>query len=160
MNNFLIVVLGPTGVGKSDLSVEIAYHFNADIISADSRQLYAEMKIGTAVPSEIQLKRVRHHFIRFLSVKDYFSASLFERAVLELLPSLFKENNIVVMTGGSGLYIDAVCRGIDDIPDIDFYAGKIQRNSGKGLKSRGGANKDQIIMPESTSGIVRGSSGH
>jgi tRNA dimethylallyltransferase len=122
MNNFLIVVLGPTGVGKSDLSVEIACHFNADIISADSRQFYAEMKIGTAVPSEIQLKRVRHHFIRFLSVKDYFSASLFERAVLELLPSLFKENNIAVMTGGSGLYIDAVCSGIDDIPDIDLYA--------------------------------------
>ncbi len=122
MNKFLIVVLGPTGVGKSDLSVDIAYHFNADIISADSRQFYAEMKIGTAVPSEIQLKRVRHHFIRFLSVKDYFSASLFERAVLELLPSLFKENSIAVMTGGSGLYIDAVCSGIDDIPDIDFYA--------------------------------------
>jgi tRNA dimethylallyltransferase len=119
MKNFLIVILGPTGVGKSDLSVEIASHFNSEIISADSRQFYREMKIGTAVPSEAQMRRVRHHFIRFLSVTEYFSSSLFERAVLELLPSLFKENNIAVMTGGSGMYIDAVCNGIDDIPDIN-----------------------------------------
>ena len=119
MKNFLIVILGPTGVGKSDLSVEIASHFNSEIISADSRQFYREMKIGTAVPSEAQMRRVRHHFIRFLSVTEYFSSSLFEREVLELLPSLFKENNIAVMTGGSGMYIDAVCNGIDDIPDIN-----------------------------------------
>jgi tRNA dimethylallyltransferase len=119
MNNFLIVILGPTGVGKSDLSVEIASHFNTEIISADSRQFYLEMTIGTAVPAENQLNRVKHHFIKFLSVKDYFSSSLFERAVLELLPSLFTKNRIVVITGGSGMYIDAVCKGIDDIPDID-----------------------------------------
>ena len=119
MNNFLIVILGPTGVGKSDLSVEIASHFNTEIISADSRQFYWEMTIGTAVPAENQLNRVKHHFIKFLSVKDYFSSSLFERAVLELLPSLFTKNRIVVITGGSGMYIDAVCKGIDDIPDID-----------------------------------------
>jgi tRNA dimethylallyltransferase len=119
MKNFLIVILGPTGVGKSEISIEIASHFNTEIISADSRQFYTEMKIGTAVPSEDQLKKIRHHFIRFLSVKDYFSASLFERAVMELLTSLLKENNIAVMTGGSGMYIDAVCNGIDDIPDID-----------------------------------------
>jgi tRNA dimethylallyltransferase len=119
MNNFLIVILGPTCVGKSDLSVEIASHFNTEIISADSRQFYREMTIGTAVPAENQLNRVKHHFIKFLSVKDYFSSSLFERAVLELLPSLFTKNRIVVITGGSGMYIDAVCKGIDDIPDID-----------------------------------------
>jgi tRNA dimethylallyltransferase len=119
MKKFLIVVLGPTGVGKSDLSLEIAIHFNSEIISADSRQFYREMKIGTAVPSEFQMKRIRHHLIGFLSVKEYYSASLFERAVLELLPSLFKKNNIAIMTGGSGMYIDAVCKGIDDIPDID-----------------------------------------
>jgi tRNA dimethylallyltransferase len=119
MKNFLIIILGPTGVGKSDISLEIASHFNAEIISADSRQFYNEMKIGTAAPSEDQLKRIRHHFVRFLSVRDYFSASLFERAVLELLPSLFKKTNVAVMTGGSGMYIDAVCKGIDDIPDID-----------------------------------------
>jgi len=119
MKNFLIVVLGPTGVGKSDLSLEIASHFKSEIISADSRQFYREMKVGTAVPSDFQLKRIRHHFVGFLSVKEYYSASLFERAVLELLPSLFKKNNIAIMTGGSGMYIDAVCKGIDDIPDID-----------------------------------------
>ena len=119
MKNFLIVILGPTGVGKSDFSIDIASHFKTEIISADSRQFYREMKIGTAVPSENQLNKVRHHFIRFLSVKDYFSASLFERAVLELLPSLFRKNKLVMMTGGSGMYIDAVCSGIDDIPDID-----------------------------------------
>lgn len=119
MKNFLIVILGPTGVGKSALSMDIASHFNTEIISADSRQFYREMKVGTAVPSEYQLNSIRHHFIRFLSVKDYFSASLFERAVLKLLPSLFRKNNIAIMTGGSGMYIDAVCNGIDDIPDID-----------------------------------------
>lgn len=122
MKNFLIVILGPTGIGKSDLSVDIACRFNVEIISADSRQFYREMKIGTAVPSDYQLNKVRHHFIRFLSVKEYFSASLFERAVLKLLPSLFAENNIALMTGGSGMYIDAVCNGMDDIPDIDPHA--------------------------------------
>ena len=90
MKNFLIVILGPTGVGKSDLSVEIANHFNSEIISADSRQFYREMTIGTAVPDENQLRTVKHHFIKFLSVNDYFSSSLFERAVLELLPLLFR----------------------------------------------------------------------
>lgn len=119
MKNFLIVILGPTGVGKSELSVEVASHFNTEIISADSRQFYREMTIGTAVPNENQLHAVKHHFIQFLSVKDYFSSSLFERAVLELLPSLFSKNRIVVMSGGSGMYIDAVCKSIDEIPDID-----------------------------------------
>jgi tRNA dimethylallyltransferase len=119
MKNFLIVLLGPTGVGKSELSVEIASHYNTEIISADSRQFYREMTIGTAVPDENLLRKVTHHFIKFLSVHDYFSSSLFERDVLELLPLLFRRNRIVVMTGGSGMYIDAVCNGIDDIPDID-----------------------------------------
>jgi tRNA dimethylallyltransferase len=121
MKNFLIVILGPTGVGKSDLSIEIASHFNSEIISADSRQFYREMTVGTAVPSDFQMNIVKHHFIRFLSVKEYYSASLFERAVIEILPSLFMKNNVAVMTGGSGMYIDAVCKGIDDIPDIDPF---------------------------------------
>ena len=118
-NKSLIVILGPTGVGKSDVAIELAEHFVTDIISADSRQFYREMKTGTAVPSDEQLARVRHHFIRFISVKEYFSASLFERAVISLLPSLFKPSDVVFMAGGSGLYIDAVCKGIDDIPDTD-----------------------------------------
>lgn len=119
MKNILIVILGPTGVGKTDLAIDIAAFFGSEIISADSRQFYREMKIGTAVPPDCHLKRINHHFIGFLSVKDYFSSSLYERAVIKLLPSLFHKNRIVIMTGGSGLYIDAVCKGIDDIPDID-----------------------------------------
>jgi tRNA dimethylallyltransferase len=119
MKNFLILILGPTGVGKSELSIEIASNFNTQIISADSRQFYREMTIGTAVPDEDQLKKVVHHFIRFISVTEYFSASLFERSVLKLLESLYMKGNLAVMTGGSGMYIDAVVNGIDDIPDID-----------------------------------------
>ena len=119
MKNFLIVLLGPTGVGKTDISIDIASHFNCEIISADSRQFFREMSIGTAVPSELQLETIKHHFIRFLSVKDYYSSSLFERDVLNLLPDQFSRNNIILMSGGSGMYIDAVCKGIDDIPDVD-----------------------------------------
>lgn len=119
MKNFLIVLLGPTGVGKTDVSIDIARYFNCEIISADSRQFFREMSIGTAVPSVEQLETIKHHFIRFLSIKDYYSSSLFERDVLGLLPELFSKNNIVLMSGGSGMYIDAVCEGIDDIPDVD-----------------------------------------
>jgi tRNA dimethylallyltransferase len=119
MKNFLIVLLGPTGVGKSDISIEIASHFKCEIISADSRQFFMEMRIGTAVPDELQLETIKHHFIRFLSIKDYYSSSLFERDVLELLPRLFSKNNVTLMSGGSGMYIDAVCNGIDEIPDVD-----------------------------------------
>jgi len=119
MENFLIVLLGPTGVGKTDISIELADRFNCEIISADSRQFFKEMRIGTAVPPDYILKKVKHHFVRFLSVNDYYSSSRFERDVLELLPDLFRRNNIVLMSGGSGMYIDAVCDGIDDIPDID-----------------------------------------
>ena len=119
MSNFLIVLPGPTGVGKSEIAVEIASHFGIQIISADSRQFYREMTIGTAVPEPELLERIKHHFIQFISVREYYSSSLYERAVLGLLPSLFGSNRAAVLTGGSGLYIDAVCRGIDDIPDID-----------------------------------------
>jgi tRNA dimethylallyltransferase len=119
MKNILIVLLGPTGVGKTDISIDLAKHFNSEIISADSRQFFREMKIGTAVPSDKQLKEIKHHFIRFLSVKDYYSSNLFEKNVLSLLPDLFNKNRIMLMCGGSGMYINAVCEGTDDIPDID-----------------------------------------
>jgi tRNA dimethylallyltransferase len=119
MKNTMIVLLGPTGVGKTIFSVDLAEELGCEIISADSRQFFREMNIGTAVPDEEQLKRVKHHFVQFLDPGEYYSSSLFERDVLALLPDLFCRKNIVIMTGGSGMYIDAVCSGIDDIPDVD-----------------------------------------
>jgi len=132
MKNSLIVLPGPTGAGKSEYAIELASRLGCSIISCDSRQFYREMKIGTAAPDEQQLSRARHHFVSFLSVTDYYSISLFERNVLALLPSLFAENPVAVMTGGSMLYMDAVCRGMDDIPDTDpevrrKYAGIYER---------------------------------
>jgi tRNA dimethylallyltransferase len=119
MNKNLIVLLGPTGVGKTAVSIDLATHYRCDIISADSRQIFREMSIGTAVPDDQQLNRVRHHFIKSISVTDYYSSSIFEREVLSLLEKLFKDGHTVIMAGGSGMYIDAVCNGIDDIPDVD-----------------------------------------
>ena len=111
-------MLGPTGVGKTDLSIDIARHFGTHIISSDSRQIYKEMRIGTAVPSAEQLAAVPHHFIQTKSLQDYYNSWQFEVEALEQIRSLFESRDVVVMTGGSMLYIDAVCKGIDDIPTI------------------------------------------
>ncbi|MBN1388689.1 MAG: tRNA (adenosine(37)-N6)-dimethylallyltransferase MiaA [Bacteroidales bacterium] len=119
MNNTLVILLGPTGIGKSDLGIDIALHFNTEIISCDSRQFYREMSIGTAVPTEEQLGKVKHHFIRNISIADYYSASRFEQDFISLASKLFTRYNILVMVGGSGLYIDAACGKIDQIPDVD-----------------------------------------
>jgi len=119
MDKYLIAILGPTGVGKTDIALDLAIRYNCDIISADSRQIYREMHIGTAVPDKKQLNTVRHHFVRSRSVKDYYSSSMFERDVMKLLPSLFSVNNIALISGGSGMYLNAVCQGTDDIPDVD-----------------------------------------
>ncbi len=113
----LIIIAGATAVGKTAVSIEIAKMLNCDIISCDSRQMYKEMSIGTAVPSPEELSAVRHHFIQQISVHDYYNVSRYETEVLELLEHLFKMQKRVVMTGGSGLYIDAVCKGIDPMPD-------------------------------------------
>ena len=118
-NKKLIIILGPTGVGKTELSLQMAESMNTEIISCDSRQVYREMKIGTAAPSEEDLKRVKHHFIGHLSIHDYYSCGRFEIDALNKCQELFQKHDVVIMTGGSMLYIDAVCKGIDDIPDID-----------------------------------------
>lgn len=104
-------------MGKTDVAIQLALHFKTEIISADSRQFYREMSVGTAKPDTQQLGKVKHHFIGQLSIHDYYNVSKFENEVLELLKELFEKHNVVFLVGGSGLYIDAVCNGIDDFPD-------------------------------------------
>ena len=118
-NKTLIVILGPTAIGKTALSIKLARHFNTEIISSDSRLLFKEMKIGTAVPSTEELNSVKHHFIGNLSISDYYNVSKFENDALQKLDDIFLKKNLAIMVGGSGLYIDAVCKGIDDLPDPD-----------------------------------------
>ena len=119
MNNYLITIVGPTAIGKTSLSIEIANYFNTEIISSDSRQFYREMTIGTAVPSEDELNQVPHHFIQNLSIHDPYSVGQFEKDAITKLNKLFKKHNVVVMVGGSGLYVDAVLKGLDKFPDVD-----------------------------------------
>ena len=119
--NSLIVITGPTGVGKTELCLNIAEHYGIDIINADSRQIYAEIPIGTAAPTAEQMQRVRHYFVGTHHIGDYYSASMYEQEVLDLIAEKEQEagnNPIAVLTGGSMMYIDAVCNGIDDIPTI------------------------------------------
>jgi tRNA dimethylallyltransferase len=119
LTNFLITIIGPTAIGKTALSIELATHFNCDIISCDSRQMYKEMKIGTAVPSENELKAAQHYFIQHKSIFDKYNVGDFEREAIIKLNELFQKNHIQIMVGGSGLYVDAVLKGFDDFPDID-----------------------------------------
>ena len=115
----LIVITGPTAVGKTALCLDIAQHFGIPIINADSRQIYKELKIGTASPTPEQLAKVKHYFVGALSLNDYYSASLFEQQTLEILQYEFRKHDYALMAGGSMMYIDAVCDGIDDIPTVD-----------------------------------------
>ena len=119
MSHTLIVLIGPTGVGKTELSLSIAEHFHTSILSSDSRQLYADLKIGTAAPTPEQLARVPHHFVGTLKLTDYYSAAQYEADVMKKLEELFSLNEVVVLTGGSMMYVAAICKGIDDIPTVD-----------------------------------------
>ena len=119
MKNLLISVLGPTASGKTDLGIRIAKHFNSEIISADSRQFFKEMPIGTAQPNAEELKNIKHHFIAQLSVHDEMNVGKFEVDAIDCLNNLFKKNPIQVLVGGSGLYVDAVLRGFDNVPPKD-----------------------------------------
>ncbi|NAS30883.1 tRNA (adenosine(37)-N6)-dimethylallyltransferase MiaA [Flavobacteriaceae bacterium R38] len=119
MNNYLISIVGPTAIGKTALAIEIAKFFKTEILSADSRQFYKEMKIGTAVPSDEELQQVKHHFIQHKSIFDAYTVGDFEKDAIAKTTELFKNNNILVLVGGSGLYVNAVINGLDDFPEIN-----------------------------------------
>lgn len=127
--NKLIVVVGPTAIGKTAKAIELAKHFGCEIISADSRQFYQEMTIGTAVPSAEELSAVKHHFVQHISINDSYSVGQFERDALSCLDNLFQKNQTQIMVGGSGLYIDAVTQGLDNFPKVDEnIKNQVQRN--------------------------------
>lgn len=134
MSNRLIVITGPTGSGKSALAMRMAEQYGCDIISADSRQMFREIPIGTAAPTADDLARVTHHFIGNLSLGDYYSAAQYEEEVMRLLPSLWRKSPVQIMCGGSMMYIDAVTRGIDQLPtisdDIRRHAWEIYEKGG------------------------------
>jgi tRNA dimethylallyltransferase len=115
---YLLVVGGPTASGKTETAIKLAQAFQTEIISADSRQIYQEMTIGTAVPSEAELMKIKHHFIHHISVRQNYDVATYEKEVMLVLEKLFANKDVVVLTGGTGLYIDAVCQGLDKIPEI------------------------------------------
>ena len=137
MEKTLIVITGPTAVGKTALCLDVAKHFHIPVINADSRQIFRELKIGTAPPTEAQMQQVHHDFVGILGLDDYYSASLFEQQVLELLDRQFLTSDYALMAGGSMMYIDAVCNGIDDIPTIDDQTRTMmkQRLADEGLEA-------------------------
>ena len=119
--NTLIVIVGPTGVGKTALCIDVAKQLDTVIINADSRQMFKEIPIGTAAPTDDEQNMVKHYFIGNLSIKDYYNASMFENEVIILLGRLFHEKDVVILSGGSMMYVDAVCNGIDDIPTVNEH---------------------------------------
>lgn len=125
--NTLVVLLGPTGVGKTEVALQIAEHLQSPIINADSRQLFAEIPIGTAAPTKEQQERVKHYFVGTLHLTDYYSAARYEEDVLQLLNQLFNQQQMALLSGGSMMYIDAVCQGIDDIPTVDEATRKLMK---------------------------------
>jgi len=137
MKKTLIVIVGATGIGKTDLSIEIAEYFNTFILSSDSRQFYKELKIGTAPPTEKQLKKIKHFFIGNKSIENYYNASSFEVEVLSILEKIFLKKKFAIMVGGSGMYVDAVCNGIDDLPTVDINIRKklIDKLENEGIES-------------------------
>ncbi|MBU3928943.1 MAG: tRNA (adenosine(37)-N6)-dimethylallyltransferase MiaA, partial [Bacteroidetes bacterium] len=115
----LVVIAGPTASGKTSLAVKLAKHFHTEVISADSRQFYREIPIGTAAPTLVEMQGIPHHFVGHLSVAGEYNVSKFEEEVLDLLKFKFQQHDVMIIVGGSGLYLDAVCKGIDQMPDPD-----------------------------------------
>lgn len=144
----LLVIVGPTGVGKSELTLQVAEYLGTSVINADSRQIYAELPIGTAAPTSEQQNRVKHYFVGSHHLTDYYSASLYERDVLNVLHDLFLQSDVAVMSGGSMLYIDAVCNGIDEMPTIDESTRQVMRErlSEEGLDSL--VDELRVLDPE------------
>ena len=120
LNKTLVVIVGPTGIGKTALAIALARHFSTEILSADSRQFFMEMEIGTAKPSAEELAAAPHHFINSHSIENLFSTGDFEIQAIERITQLFEKHKLLIMVGGSGLYIDAVCKGLDDLPETDM----------------------------------------
>ena len=143
-NKTLIVVTGPTGSGKTDLAIKLALHYGCHILSADSRQLYREIPIGTAAPTAEQLSLVPHHFVGTLSLEDYYSAAQYEEDVMKLLPALWKDNDYVVMCGGSMMYVDAVTKGIDELPAITPEV----REKAMAIYQEGGVERLRAMLSE------------
>lgn len=124
MSKYLISVVGPTAIGKTALSIKLAQHFKTDILSADSRQFYKEMSIGTAAPTKEELNTVKHHFIHHKSIQEDYNVGAFEKDALKTLNELFKSHNILIMVGGSGLYLNAITKGLDDFPEVESHIRK------------------------------------
>jgi len=144
----LIVVVGPTAVGKTTVAIELAKHFQCEILSADSRQFYKEMSIGTAKPTAEEMDDVPHHFVNNLSIEDDYSAGIFEREALDKLDELYKANDYAILVGGSGLFINALCEGLDDIPKASE---KTREQLNNELATKGLAyiqNRVQEVDPE------------
>ncbi|ULC60941.1 tRNA (adenosine(37)-N6)-dimethylallyltransferase MiaA [Flaviramulus sp. BrNp1-15] len=119
VDKYLISIVGPTAIGKTALSIKLANHFNSEIISADSRQFFSEMQIGTAAPTPDELSAAKHHFIHHKSITEDYNVGAFEKDAIKTLNQLFKTQDIVIMVGGSGLYVGAVTKGLDDFPEVD-----------------------------------------
>lgn len=119
MKKTLVVIAGPTAIGKTELAIQVAQHYQTEILSADSRQFYKEMSIGTAKPTQEELSSASHHFINSLSVQQEYTAGQYEKDAITLLEKLFKKHEVVILTGGSGLYVNAVCYGIDKLPNAE-----------------------------------------
>lgn len=123
----LIVIVGPTAIGKTSLSIKLAQQYNAEIISADSRQFFKEMSIGTAKPIPEELASAKHHFVDYISIKEKYTAGQFEKEAIDKIAHLFKDSDIAIMVGGSGLYVDAVCNGIDEIPSNEEIRNQLNK---------------------------------